>query len=655
MRMDVEVLLALMFLSVTIHSVNSTEFRAEKNKSEIAAPRTFRVQPRKFQRVSLDIIDGISENTSTYGVSENTSQHKISKNLSRHRASGPSSGHRASDPSSGHRSSEPSSGHRASEPSSGHRSSEPSSGHRALEPSSGHRASEPSSGHRASEPSLGHRASEPSSGHRASEPSSGHRASEPSSGHRASEPSSGHRASEPSSGHRASEPSSGHSASEPSSGHRASEPSSGHRSSEPSSGHRASEPSSGHRASEPSLGHRALEPSLGHRSSEPSSGHGASEPSSGHRSSEPSSGHRSSEPSSGHRASEPSSGHRASEPSSGHKSSEAIPGHGISKSISNYFHNTELNKSNFMVNNSTLSYLRSSTSTKLIPAIYILAILIGIPSNAIILKMLFSRTRSVCTAIFYTNLAISDLLFCLMLPFKAAYHLNGNNWIFGEAMCRIVTIFFYGNMYCSILLLMCISISRYIAIVHPFIYRSLPKRTCAIVLCALVWIVVLMFMIPFFIKEQTYNLQKPPLVTCNDIYETSADAFQLFYFISLAVFGYLIPFSVITFCYFSIIRTLGSHDQKWYLYLKITILLLVIFALCFTPSNIILIIHQVRYHYTKMDDLYGSYLIALCFSSLNSCLDPFLYFLMSEITKPSNKYAKIYKLPNETHKTLLAS
>ncbi|XP_073536256.1 proteinase-activated receptor 3 [Phyllobates terribilis] len=391
----------------------------------------------------------------------------------------------------------------------------------------------------------------------------------------------------------------------------------------------------------------ALEPSSGQRDSLPSSGHKAYQPSSGRRASQPSSRRRIPQRSSGLGTSRPSSVPRASETSSHHDI--------LKQPVSSSIYNTELKDTYFTVSNSTLSYFKSSISTKLIPAIYITVTLIGIPSNAVILKMLFARERTVCTAIFYTNLAISDLLFCLMLPFKAAYHLNGNNWIFGEPMCRIMTIFFYGNMYCSILLLMCISVSRYIAIVHPFIYRSLPKQTCALLLCAFVWITVFMFMIPFFINQQTYNLQEPPRVTCSDFYETSADAFQFFFFISLTVFGYLIPFSVITFCYVSIIKTLGTHNRKWYLYLKITILILIIFALCFTPSNIILIIHQVRYHYTKMDDTYVSYLIALCFSSLNSCLDPFLYFLMSEITKSSNKYAKIIKLQKETHMTLLAS
>uniref|UniRef100_A0A8C5QBS7 Coagulation factor II thrombin receptor like 2 n=1 Tax=Leptobrachium leishanense TaxID=445787 RepID=A0A8C5QBS7_9ANUR len=318
-------------------------------------------------------------------------------------------------------------------------------------------------------------------------------------------------------------------------------------------------------------------------------------------------------------------------------------------------HSSQITKRDpIRVNNSTLVFLRSSITTKLIPMVYIAVVIIGVPSNAIILWMLFNHVRSVCTAIFYTSLAVSDLLFCLMLPFRIAYHLNGNNWIFGEAMCKLTTILFYGNMYCSIFLLMGISISRYIAIVHPFIYRSLPKRAYTTLMCTLVWIVVLVFMIPFFTAQLTFKVDTD-MVTCHDVQDVSSDAFQFHYFVSLVVFGFLIPLSIVTFCYFSIMRALTVHDHKRSLYAKITFLLLAIFAICFSPSNIILLIHQVRYHYNNKDDLYGCYLLALCLSSLNSCLDPFLYFLMSKITNPSSNYVTMNKTQNETHLKLLPS
>ncbi|XP_006873352.1 PREDICTED: proteinase-activated receptor 3 [Chrysochloris asiatica] len=303
--------------------------------------------------------------------------------------------------------------------------------------------------------------------------------------------------------------------------------------------------------------------------------------------------------------------------------------------------------SNLRVNNATMGYLSSSLSTKLIPAIYILVFVVGVSANAVTLWMLIFRTRSICMAVFYTNLAIADFLFCITLPFKIAYHLNGNNWVFGEVMCRATTIIFYGNMYCSILLLACISISRYLAIVHPFTYRGLPKRTYALLTCGLVWATVFLYMLPFFILQQEYYLVQPGITTCHDVHNTceSSSPFQIYYFISLAFFGFLIPFLIIIFCYTAIIRTLNAYDHRWLRSVKASLLILVIFTICFAPSNVILIIHHANYYYNNTDGLYFIYLIALCLGSLNSCLDPFLYFLMSKITDHSTAYLTMVKSP----------
>ncbi|XP_058585196.1 proteinase-activated receptor 3 isoform X2 [Neofelis nebulosa] len=303
--------------------------------------------------------------------------------------------------------------------------------------------------------------------------------------------------------------------------------------------------------------------------------------------------------------------------------------------------------SNLHVNNATMGYLSSSLSTKLIPAIYILVFVVGVPANAVTLWMLLFRTRSICMNIFYTNLAMADFLFCITLPFKIAYHLNGNNWVFGEVMCRATTVIFYGNMYCSILLLACISISRYLAIVHPFTYRGLPKRTYTLLTCGLVWATVFLYMLPFFILKQEYYLVQQDITTCHDVHNTceSSSPFQLYYFISLAFFGFLIPFVVIIYCYTAIIRKLNAYDHRWLWYVKASLLILLIFTICFAPSNIILIIHHANYYYNNTDGLYFVYLIALCLGSLNSCLDPLLYFLMSKIIDHSTVYLTMVKSP----------
>ncbi|XP_028615899.1 proteinase-activated receptor 3 isoform X2 [Grammomys surdaster] len=289
--------------------------------------------------------------------------------------------------------------------------------------------------------------------------------------------------------------------------------------------------------------------------------------------------------------------------------------------------------STLYVNNATMGYLRSSLSTKVIPAIYILVFAVGVPANIVTLWKLSSRTKSICLVIFHTNLAIADLLFCVTLPFKIAYHLNGNNWVFGEVMCRITTVIFYGNMYCAILILTCMGINRYLATVHPFIYRKLPKRNFALLMCGVVWVMVFLYMLPFAILKQEYHLVQPEITTCHDVHNTckSPSPFQFYYFVSLAVFGFFVPFVVTVFCYTSLIRKLNSQDRKWQRYIKAVLLILVIFTICFAPTNTILIIHHVHHYYSNTDSLYFMYLIALCLGSLNSCLDPFLYFVMSKI------------------------
>lgn len=285
------------------------------------------------------------------------------------------------------------------------------------------------------------------------------------------------------------------------------------------------------------------------------------------------------------------------------------------------------------VNNATMGYLRSSLSTKVIPAIYILVFVIGVPANIVTLWKLSSRTKSICLVIFHTNLAIADLLFCVTLPFKIAYHLNGNDWVFGEVMCRVTTVAFYGNMYCAILILTCMGINRYLATVHPFTYRKLPKRNFTLLMCGVVWVMVVLYMLPLAILKQEYHLVQPGITTCHDVHDTceSPSPFQFYYFVSLALFGFLIPFVVSVFCYTTLIHKLNAQDRKWLRYIKAVLFILVIFTICFAPTNIILIIHHANYYYSNTDSLYFMYLIALCLGSLNSCLDPFLYFIMSKI------------------------
>ncbi|XP_039614346.1 proteinase-activated receptor 3 [Polypterus senegalus] len=294
-------------------------------------------------------------------------------------------------------------------------------------------------------------------------------------------------------------------------------------------------------------------------------------------------------------------------------------------------------------NNRTMQYFKSKLSTQIIPAVYIILVIIGIPSNVAVLWKLLLTTRKFSTATLYFSLAISDLLFLVMLTFKIYYHLNVNDWTLGEWMCKLVTACFYGNTYCSILNLMCISINRYVAIVHPFTYKSLQKKTCVTCSCLLVWITFFAATIPIFYMKQSYFIKPLKISTCHDVLpHDKGDLLKLLYFVLLPVGGFFIPLCVTTFCYISLIRELSKSDEKWFHYVKTMTLVFIIFLICFTPSNIILVSHYIQLYKTENEDFYVFYNVAACLCCIHSCLDPFLYYFMPK-SSHSNVYRTLFK------------
>ncbi|KAG7477028.1 hypothetical protein MATL_G00088980 [Megalops atlanticus] len=290
--------------------------------------------------------------------------------------------------------------------------------------------------------------------------------------------------------------------------------------------------------------------------------------------------------------------------------------------------------------NSTAEYLTGVLSTRVIPAAYAAAILIGIPSNAAILGTLGAKTKTFSAAILYFSLALSDLLFLLTLIAKVLYHLNGNDWVFGEALCKVVTACFYGNVYCSIHTLTCLSVKRYLAIVHPFAYKGLPKRSCAIWSVLTVWAVFFAGTVPEFLVRQSYHLPQLGITTCHDVLPLNDRSYSFlpYYKLCLTCAGFFLPFLVTVISYMSIIHQLNKSHHDWAYYIKTSTLVFVVFAVCFAPSNVISFIHYINLYTSREEHFYIFYSVAVCLCSLHSCLDPFLLSLMSRSTGSKSNY-----------------
>ncbi|XP_042365101.1 proteinase-activated receptor 3 [Plectropomus leopardus] len=284
------------------------------------------------------------------------------------------------------------------------------------------------------------------------------------------------------------------------------------------------------------------------------------------------------------------------------------------------------------LSNYAAGYLHGPLSTRVIPIIYMLAVAIGIPANVAILCMLATKIRKVSSAILYCSLAVSDLLLLLSLFFKAHYHFHGNHWVLGEAACRVVTACFYGNLYCSAQTLACISIKRYLAVVHPFMYKTLPKRTFTGWVSVAVWGMFVAAMVPELLVQQSYWLPEVDRITCHDVLPLHHDShvFLLYYNLFLTVFSLLLPLVITIGCYIRIVCELNRSHLDWVMYIKASSLVFVIFLVCFTPAGVLHFLHYVQLSADGTESLYVHFKVAVCLCCIHACLDPFLFVLMSK-------------------------
>lgn len=56
---------------------------------------------------------------------------------------------------------------------------------------------------------------------------------------------------------------------------------------------------------------------------------------------------------------------------------------------------------------------------------------------------------------------------------------------------------------------------------------------------------------------------------------------------------------------------------------------LVVFVVCFTPTNVILMVHYAGQSGQSADVSYQAYLLSTCIGSVSCCLDPVLYYFGS--------------------------
>ncbi|NWH81159.1 LPAR6 protein, partial [Piaya cayana] len=281
--------------------------------------------------------------------------------------------------------------------------------------------------------------------------------------------------------------------------------------------------------------------------------------------------------------------------------------------------------------------LEANFQYSLFTVIYSIVFVLGLMENVLALYCLCCRVKHVShSCVYMINLALADTLFVCVLPFKIHYHLNRNDWIFGDMACRITGTLYYINIYLSIAFFTCICIDRYIAVLHPFTYIQI-KLLHYLVVVAVLWVVALSVTVPLILGGPLHNRGVRNTTVCFENFGTRSWTNRMApYNILALVLGFVIPFSVILIFYPLIAKRISQikHSVRKRKALSTIYIILVICTLCFLPYNLTHLLHflmriQVIQNEAFTNLIYKMRRVTLALVSLNCCLNPLLYYFTS--------------------------
>lgn len=276
--------------------------------------------------------------------------------------------------------------------------------------------------------------------------------------------------------------------------------------------------------------------------------------------------------------------------------------------------------------------------TTVTPIIFTIVVLFSCVGNTLVLCVLvkYENLRSL-TNTFLLNLAVSDLIFTVGLPFWAYYYIYG--WTFGDPACKAVNYVFYTGYYSSIIFMTVLTIHRYVAVVHPMSVVMSRKSIHCYATSIVVWIISLCAAVP---QAMFKTVVKNPI----DPQSEASDAINLCDFegqLNWKLWStylqngfFIVAFVIIAFCYSVILTRLlrpTSHTRKRTVHLIFFIVLF--FFLGWGPFNVAIFLDSLisygiypfnECEVSKSIDylMYVSQMVAFS----HCCLNPVVYVFM---------------------------
>ncbi|XP_034429601.1 N-arachidonyl glycine receptor isoform X1 [Hippoglossus hippoglossus] len=296
--------------------------------------------------------------------------------------------------------------------------------------------------------------------------------------------------------------------------------------------------------------------------------------------------------------------------------------------------NLDLSNSNMSVESSAERPEQGPVEYRLAGLIfYCFVFIVGVIVNITALWV-FSLTtkRRNSVTVYMINVAMVDLTFILLLPFRMVYH-HQDYWPFGDVFCRVMAALTIFYPCIALWLFALISADRYMAIVQPRHGKELRNVPKAVVACLGVWLMTLGCTVPMLFSEHDPD-QISNFTTCvkmQDIVYLRRDNAVNF---ARIVFFFLVPICIMIGCYIVIVdnlihgRTSKLKPKVKQKSIRIIITLIIQVLVCFVPFHVCLLVRLIG---TGQDGGFSTWAVFTTFlMNMSTVLDIILYYIVSK-------------------------
>ena len=276
--------------------------------------------------------------------------------------------------------------------------------------------------------------------------------------------------------------------------------------------------------------------------------------------------------------------------------------------------------------------------------LYVVIIIFGLFANGLICYVIVKKKKlRTVRNMFIMNLAISDMIMCLLcMPFTLVKLLL-KNWPLGDAMCRMVPWLQAVNVFASTMTITAIACDRYQVIVYPATIKDSTKKWGAATTILVIWFLSVLVGLPLLVysrlerKEYIYFvsyemcLEEWPSTAARTVY---AGAVMLLQFIIPVIILIIIHWRICNFLKTRILQNPTTpmemnramkeakrHRKNSTLLMAIAIM----FALCWFPLTLLNLMADFNYFIFMYKNFLLAFALAHLIAMVSACLNPVIY------------------------------